>query len=300
MYKRYDSAALTKFIRKATTEKGDKFQIEILEAILDSENFVEWLDNKVNFGEGDEDVMFPPGFVPLAVGEYVEFPIETVLMYYSAWEEFSLADASSPSFWAYVTRQSIIKGIVAPHNLALSVKDKNPLADNAGKEKIQHAFSLSDDDKRCEWIDRRVRNFIRNLCGIVEVRGTRSIYQDCPFARAWWQCHVARSVSSDDWKENILPVLWEKGLWGEMSEKMASQLTVIGDVNIRSGIINHLRVQTQSRRAGPQVEKLLSQVGVMCAWRALGYFPPDKVKEVVDEIAELAFSEDSNGSPKPA
>ena len=294
MYKRYDSAALTDFIHTAIAKPGGDFQSEILHRILEGDGFVEWLDQQIKFGTGEQDIVFPAESVKLEAGEYVGFTKETIRMYYLAWKELQLSDTSSSSFWAYVTRQAIVKNIVSPHSLALSSTEGSSLKDSTGKHKIEGTLSFSG-DKPIKQMDHRIRNFIRNLCGFVP-RGARSIYQDCPFARAWWQCYVAQSVSPNDWEKEILPVLWERGLWREISEKMASSLTVIGDVRIRSGIILHLREQREDRWIGKNVEELLSQVGVMCAWRSLGYFPPEKVKEFVDEIADSAFSKNSNGN----
>ena len=294
MYKRYDSVELTNFIHKAVAKPGGAFQSEILHSILKGEEFVEWLDEQIKFGTGEQDIAFPSKSVMLEAGEYIGFTKETICMYYLAWQKLPLSDTSSSSFWAYVTRQAIVNGIVHPHSLALSSTEGSSLKDSTGKHKIKATLNLPDNE-RPKKMDERIRNFIRNLCGIVEERGTRSIYQDCPFARAWWQGYIAQSVSPNNWEKEILPVLWEKGLWGEISSKMASRLTVIGDVNIRSGIILHLREQEESRWTGDNVEKLLSQVGVMCAWRSLGYFPPEKVKEFVDKTADSVFSKNSNG-----
>ena len=297
MNKRYDSLELTRFIRHAIAQKGGDSQHEILQNVLNGENFVSWIDGKIALGKGDEEILFPPESVRLGAGEYVDFPLTTALMYYSAWENLPLSDAASPSFWAYVTRQAIANGKLAPYNLVLSTADSCP-NDNTGKDKIEEAFKLSD-AKRNKAMDGLVRNFIRNLCGISEVRGARSIYQDCPFARSWWQCHIAhsvsQSVSSNDWNNTILPILREKPVWEQMSDKMASRLTVIGDINIRNGIILHLHEQEKGQRDKTNVKNLLSRIGVMCAWRALGYFSSEDVKKIVGGVSELLFSENSNG-----
>ena len=287
--KRYDSIALRNFRRKAITEKGDDFQKEILTCILDSENFPPWLDEKINQPTEGDDIVFPSGCRRLCTKEYIEFPETTMRMYYSEWQDIPLSDAATPGFWAYVTRQAVVEHKIASHDLVLSSKESQP-DDSAGRSKIEEALE-SADDIRSDKMDKLIRNFLRNLCGLHEVRSARSLYQDCPFARAWWQCHVAHKASPNDWHDRILPMLREKPVWEIVSDRMVSGLAVIGDINIRNGVILYLLEQKERKK--DDIRDLLARVGVMSGWCALGSFSAEEIK---GKIPELFISHNSNGN----
>ena len=290
MNKRYDPIALRNFRRKAIVENGDDFQREILTRILDGKNFAPWLDEKINCPTEGDNIAFPSECKRLCTKEYIEFPETTMRMYYLAWQGIPLSDAATPAFWAYMTRQAVAEGKLASHDLVLSSQDSKPDA-VTGKNNIKQALEDLTGDAQSDQMGKLTRNFIRNLCGLHEKRGARSIYQDCPFARAWWQCHIAHKASPNDWQDKILPMLREKPVWEHVSDKMVSRLTVIGDINIRNGIILHLLEQKERKKEN--IKDLLTRIGVMSAWCALGFFSPEEIK---GKIEELFVSHNSNGN----
>ena len=77
---------------------------------------------------------------------------------------------------------------------------------------------------------------------------------------------------------------------------MATRLTVIGDRNIRDGIVGFLLDQPSKSRffEKKHLHRLLTEIGVMCSWRALGFFPPAQVKEIVDSLSKRVTA-DSDG-----
>ena len=280
MNKRYDSIALRNFMRKAVAEKGSDFQREILSHILDGKNFVEWLDGQINVPTKGEEIPFPAEPRRLSTSQYVRFTEETALVYYSAWKnDVSLSDAATPAFWAYITRRAIAEGKMTSHDMVLSPRYGSTEPD-AGKDLINETFNDLSGEEQSKQMDNLVRNFARNLSGLY-LRGTRSVYQNCPFARAWWQCRIAESTSQNNWQQVILPMLRDNTIWEEMSAKMVSQLAVVGDLNIRNGIILHLLEQKSPKK---DIYNLLAGIGVMSGWCALGYFSPEEIK---GKIAEL-------------
>ena len=289
MNKRYDSIVLRNFRRKAIAEKGDDFQEEILTCILDGENFPSWLDEKIDQPTEGDDIVFPSECRRLCTKEYIEFPQTTMCMFYSAWQDIPLSDAATPGFWAYVTRQAVVEHKIASHDLVLSSKGSPP-DNSAGRSRIEEVLEITDATRPDE-MDKLIRNFLRNLCGLHEVRSARSLYQDCPFARAWWQCHVAHKASPNDWHDRILPMLREKPVWEIVSDRMVSGLTVIGDINIRNGVILYLLEQNERKKV--DIRDLLVRVGVMSGWCALGSFSAEEIK---GKIPELFISHNSNGN----
>ena len=46
-------------------------------------------------------------------------------------------------------------------------------------------------------LDRCVRTVLRRLGGLPEARGNRSVYVNCPLARAWWRERLVAEVATD-------------------------------------------------------------------------------------------------------
>ena len=293
-HKRYDSAAFSQFRKEGISEKGGDIQRQILEAAgnLDSADFVAWLDGKIAFygdgavpvvGDNDPALLDAPR---LSVGEFITPPQNTALLWFATWWDLPLSDAVRPSFWGYVTRQMIAAGKLRPYDLALS-HNRKAQDEFEGKAEINEALNASGDE-RPKKMDACVRNFFRRLSSLPEERGARSVYLNCPFSRVWWQCHVARSVAPDEWEESVLPLLTVPTVWEQLADKMASRLTVLGDENIRNGIIQFL-MSDDSRgdfRKRVPLNSLLVRVGVMTSWCALGFFPPKDVQARVREISQ--------------
>ena len=294
-HKRYNSTAFSQFRKEGISEKGGDSQRQILEAArdLDSADFVAWLDERIAFygdgavsvvGDDDPALLEAPR---LSVGEFITPPQNTALLWFAAWQDFPLSDAVSPSFWGYLTRQMIAAGKLRPYDLMVSSRSQTEQRDEfAGKNQINGALNASEQE-RPKKMDACVRDFFRHLSGLPEERAARTVYLDCPFSRAWWQCHVARSVAPDGWKEGVLELLMKRAVWEQLAEKMASRLTVLGDANIRNGIIQFLMsddIQGNFRKKD-LLRPLLIRVGVMTSWCALGFFPPKDVQARVREIS---------------
>ncbi len=288
-YKRYNAASLTQFRRKLIEEQGGSSQKILLESAMDCENrdFVLWLDGQIvhhgnvdNPIEGDADIPLPD-FPPKFTGcDFINPSTDTINHWFSAWKVLHISDAANSSVWAYITRQMIAAEKLRPYDLMVGPADKGD--EFLGKDKIIKALNISNTDKRKEEMDKCVRHFIRHLCGLYEVRSTKTLYQDCPFAKAWWQCHIAESFENYN---DAIRVIRNKAIWGKLSEKISSSLTVLGDKNIRNGIIMFL-MENDTYHKKSSFKDLLTSVGIMSTWCALGYFPPEQVKEHVAIIAE--------------
>ncbi len=296
--KRYNSAALTSFKKSLIRKKGDSSQKTLLENAKNYENhdFVSWLDEQiVHYGngitapiKGDIDAALPD-MPKLSASEFINPPESTIHNWFSTWRTLQISDAANSSVWAYITRQMIAEGKLRPYDLMLSAADKGD--EFAGKHKIENALAPNvSEEEKSKRMDKCVRNFLRRLCGLYEERGTRSLYQNCPFAKAWWQCHIAESVKSTDKiinADKVVSLFQKKPVWEQLSDKIATRLTVLGDENIRNGIIMFL---TENNRDAyhkiPPLRDLLTSVGIMTTWCALGYFPPEQVKMHIAGIAE--------------
>ncbi len=292
--KRYNSASLTKFKQELIKDKDGSYQKILLEHAKNDENhdFISWLDGKiVHHGyngitdpiEGDIDIVLPN--TQLNALEFINFNPgkETIHNWLPTWEVLQISDAANSSVWAYITRKMIAEEKLRPYDLMVGPRDKGD--SYKGKSKIAYALNASGEQK-LEKMGECVRNFLRNLCGLYEIRGARSLYQDCPFARAWWQHHIAESIKSTD-KHAVISVLIKKTLWRTLSDKITTRLTILGDENIRNGIIMFLTKENNvAYHEGDPLKDLLISVGIMTTWCALGYFPPEQVQMHVADIAK--------------
>lgn len=286
MHKRY-SDGIDAFGKEAIKQKGSDFQREILEkSKLPPTEFVRWLDDRVAyFSDGDDVIMgdsdvLLPSTPKFTAGQFINPPADVMVEWYNTWKNIPMNAASSAGFWAYVTRRMIEQEKLLPCYLPMRTGTESGNGEDAGKDVIDQAIASGP-----EQMDKCVRNFCRHLSGLRAARGARSLYVNCCLARAWWKCHVAESALQQNWKDSALPIIREGGLWENLGEKMASSLTVLGDVNIRDGIVKFLLSDKgKNYRAGKQTTSLLLRVGAKTSWCAMGIFTPDEVCEQVAEI----------------
>ncbi len=290
--KRYTSTHLTKFKQKLLSAKGSASQINLLKIARDADTghqFVSRLNTQIKFYndgiayfiEGDDSVSLPDIPPKLSASEFINPTIDTINHWFSAWENLYIGDAANPNVWAYITLQMIDEEKLPYCDLMLSATDKHD--ETTGMHKIENALNAKGEEKQ-KRVDECVRNFLRRLCGLSETRGARSLYQDCPFAKAWWQCHIAKSVKNTD---EVISLFQKKHVWTQLSDKMTSSLTVLGDENIRNGIIMFLTEKNSvTYHKEFPLKDLLTSVGIMTTWFALSYFPPEQVKIYIAELAK--------------
>ena len=130
--------------------------------------------------------------------------------------------------------------------------------------------------------------------GAACLREALSLYNDCPPARAWWQRRIAEQAANNIERESkeILALFQSGPVWETLSEKMASRLTVIGDVKLRDGVIAFLLSSEERFKK----ENLLRGIGVMSAWRGLGIFSPQEIKGIIDNeiVSKIASVPEGN------
>ena len=110
-------------------------------------------------------------------------------MLYSSWSYVAPALACRSTFWAAVTLNHVRHGLIDSAFLAANGGNLP-----GGAERID--FALNDrSNSGPQRVDNCVRTVLRRLGGLPEVRGNRSVYVDCPFARAWWRERMIEQAS---------------------------------------------------------------------------------------------------------
>ena len=291
--KRYRADAFRQFQMAAIKLRGGEMQVDILQAARNRTggDFVNWLEGTIRQCAGNDDIIIGSDEPPVPVeplkysaADFRQPPEHTSDQMWEAWKVITPGIACSASVWAYIVARMIAAEKIEPYYLAVGSNGSK----TDGRAEIDSALGQTG-DKRAKDIDKCVRAFLRRLSGLLE-RGTRSVYQNCPPARAWWQHYIAmqavRNIGCEE--ESAKELLKTPVVWELLSDKMASRLTVIGDRNLRDGIVKFLLDGKNAKFSGDKktLNHLFSDIGVMAAWRALGYFPPKRVEEILStEIA---------------
>ena len=222
--------AYTKFRRILLKTKGSDKQKVFLEHVRDTNSFIALMSKIETVGNVDMDLT--PW--PLTESEFKDPPIDTERAIYKSWSRIPPAVACRSTFWACLTLEHIRHGRIQSVYLAA-----NGGALSGGAERID--LVLNDSTARApQRIDSCVRTVLRRLGGLPEVRGNRSVYVDCPFARSWWRERMAREAARDDphllvCARTILRL--NQTYWEKFIDRVVFRNSTFGSVNIRNAFI---------------------------------------------------------------
>lgn len=222
----------TNLRKKLLRTKGSNTQIEFLKKVRDSKSFIKHMKD-IDLKELGE---IPILSEKLTENEFNEPPIQTECTIYSEFKSLSPAQACRSSFWAHVTLEHLRSSIIESSYLAA-----NRGSQTSGLERIDSALGI-DDEKKIKRIDDCVRTILRRLSGLPE-RGKRSVYTDCPFARAWWREYMVNQATKNDDKlakslRNVIrssPTYWE-----EFINRVVIRSPLFGSENVRSAFLRSL------------------------------------------------------------
>ena len=157
--------------------KGSDTQRGFLQDVRDTNAFLQRMSAIPTVGSTTAPVIPEP----LTESEFKEPPSTTEQALYNTWSSLPPATACRSTFWAHVTLDHIRQGRIQSSYLAA-----NGGTLPGGLERIDHVLADAT-DQGPKLIDLCVRTVLRRLGGLPEIRGGRSVYVDCPFARAWWR-----------------------------------------------------------------------------------------------------------------
>lgn len=280
--------------RKLLGDKGGNVQKEFLKKlVLQGPDFARYLDEEIKILGKESNISDVAGHEKIAAGivapkikltaaDFLKISNKTQLEMYRLWKGVSMDDANSATFWASVNCMLLENEVIPPIYLAMS--SKNPPENEAAAKRLVSTA-------KGKMMDTYVRNFLRNFARAKSDRGVRGLYIDNKMASAWWQCRIAEEGGRADWATTTLPVIKDRAVWEPLMEKMSAQVSVLGEVSIRSGIALFL---TSDKRLGSynstnkkkKFIDLLLHVGAMSAWRALEYMHPEKICQEIKKIMD--------------
>ncbi len=273
-YPALDDAGYTALRKALLKEKGGDQQKALLTAARDSRDFIGWLEQRIGpEGTGEP---FDIGDEQLSEGEYKELPAMVEQQLFERWAGLTPALASEETFWGYVTLTYIRQGLIEAHFLA------GNSANLAGLERIDRALK----DDHAKGMDDVTRTILRRLGGLPEVRGKRSVYVDCPFARAWWRGYVAREVCAEtgaDFHRVWQTLTTTQTYWEKLIDLIVSRNAVLGDSKVRSALIWAVseRLDEPGLLVADTIRTISRQIGIRAAWQELAVFETSDLKQLM-------------------
>ncbi len=180
-------------------------------------------------------------------------PADTEQTVYETLANLSPATACRSTFWASYTCDSIERNQIKA--VYLAAKRGNL---SGGAARIDRALrGQSEPDAKV--IDDCVRTILLRMGGIPEARGKRTVYVDCPFARAWWREWIVEEVAGRDddiarLVGNVLRI--NQTYWEKIVDRIVSRNSTFGAVEVRKAFLLTLALEVESAREDGRVSRL--------------------------------------------
>lgn len=280
-YKQFDDASYTVLRKNLLRTKGSDEQKAFLNVLRSSDAYSVWMKEQVDIVPGDELPILEEN---LTEAEFKEPPKSTERQIFEFYESIPPASACRVTFWGFMTLRHIEEGRIQASFL---VADGGSLP--SGLARIDHVLRAGGSDKE---IDATVRTALRRMSGLPEARGNKSVYVNCPFARAWWRRYLEREVCNNTGAKltAVAKVLrYSQQYWENLIILVVSRNSVVGDGNVRTALIWALSERVNEDEKNPlfrakALKKIVRLIGVRLAWQELGVFSVEELKELMEEL----------------
>ena len=273
-YAKLNDVAYTELRTGLIETKGSLLQTYLLKMTRETGTFLEYMGMKpLLTGIKGDPIPLHEG--KLTQDEYKHLPPTVEKELYGKWDAFTPALACHTSLWGKATLDHIRAGKIESYYLASNTRGE------CGLKRIDKA--LAGDNKKA--IDDVVRTILRQMGGLPEARGIRSVYADCPFARAWWRVHIVNEVcdaTGDDAKKIHKLLNQSQTIWERLILLTVSRNSVLGDSNIRSALISEL-ANSQYKITGDHITDLTRLIGRQQALRELGILKISELKTMMQK-----------------
>ena len=278
-YEHLDDSSFTKFRKTLIYEKGSTKQRDFLEALREHDNFIKYFQNEVKFQESKSLDVLPE---KLTENEYKDPPKDTEEKIFKIWKQLKRADACRVTFWGLVTFRHIEKNRIEPFFLAGN--GGNLLG---GLERIDRVLK----NGKPKEIDAAVRDALRRLSGLPEARGNRSVYVNCPLARAWWRQYLAEEIydlTHAD-KGKVIEIFRKSNsYWEELIMSVVSRNSILGDSSVRTALVWALSERTSDSSDSKlfiqnTLKEIHRRIGVYSASQELAIYSPKELKKIIED-----------------
>ena len=291
LYAEFDGAAYTELRKDLLREKGSLRQHEFLGAVRHSDRFLDYLKDAIPIYDGDT---MPLCEEELSEQVYMDPPQDIEEGLYRAWHMLTPRLACRPTFWAAVTMQHIEASRIRSSYLAA-----NGGPTKTGAQRIDLALSNQDP----KLVDGCVRTVIRRMSGLPEDRGNRSVYVNCPLARAWWRERMVARVLAHGGivqRPMVLEVLRSnQEYWERLISVIVSRNSVLGSAVVLEAFVASLaklsnaKPETHLLKA-QQLVKAVRRLSTIAASRELGVL---EFSDLVDLSWDVIWKQHQNTVP---
>ncbi len=232
-FKELSDTEYAEFRKELLRAKGSEKQQKFLRIVRDTDTFLDHMSAIATDGTVDAALATEP----MTESEYKDPPPSTEQALYAAWSTLTPSVACRSTFWANLTIEHIRAGLVQSTYLAANGGNLS-----GGAERID--FALNETHRQgLKQIDVCVRTVLRRLGGLREVRGNRSVYVDCPFARAWWREHTVNQAAGGDAQiaSGVRAILrTNQTYWEKLIDRIVFRNSTFGSENIRNAFLRAL------------------------------------------------------------
>ena len=282
-YRELDAVQFSKFRRRLLRAKGGTYQRQFATAAANNDSFVEFVREEASSFGGKKP---PLHECPMTENEFRDPPASTEISLYESWKEVPARTACRTAFWADITIRHVEADKIQANYLAANGGDQS-----GGARRLE--IVLQDESpNREKRLDDCVRTILRRLGGLPEARGSRTVYVDCPFARAWWRERLVREISNQPGAttEQVRSVLrLSQSYWEELVTLVVSRNSVLGSERVRTSFILSLahrlcRDPNSPLRIGKELRNACRALGIIQATRELSVLEDHPLRLVMNEL----------------
>ena len=269
-YRELRDTDYTSFRRNLLRKKGGQAQVEFLRAVRAGNSV--FLDYMSHLGR-DGEVAAPGLTGRLTEFEFRMPPSDTEQAIYGVLADLAPVTACRSAFWAGYTCDAIERDQIQAVYLAANggnlqggaARIDRALRTLGGNEPEAQGEVVGGNDERpgAKLVDACVRTILRRMGGIPEARGKRTVYVDCPFARAWWRVWIVEEVADND--EDIARLVGNvlrlsQTYWEKIVDRIVSRNSTFGASEVRRAFLLTLALEIESARqdvraSGSHLEK---------------------------------------------
>lgn len=271
-------SSYTRLRKQLLRKKGSPLQREFLASLESRELFCRRMEEWVGFEPGD---VLPTVVTRLSESQFSKPPLSTEREMFATWHNVLPAQACRTTFWGRVTVWHIEAEKIEPWFL-VSQNEKG----KGGRVRIEELRRQGSEKD----IDDAVRTSLRRMSGLPEARGAlRSVYADCPLARAWWRCYLATEACerSGANRDDVLNVFRRSTTyWEKLIMLVISRNSVVGDAGVRTALVWALSEFVEDEAwahlfKAEMLERIARALGIRLAWQELSVLPIRELKELI-------------------
>ena len=225
----------------------------------------------------------------MSEAEFGNPPSDTERRMFEAWGDLTPRIACRTTFWGRVSYRHIEDGRIESAFLAV-----NGGGNVSGAQRIDAALNATGEEAT-SLLDRCVRTVLRRFGGLPEARGNRSVYVNCPLARAWWRERLVAEATNEGegLGRAIRAVVHPESqqYWEDLVTFVVSRNSVFGSLAVRNVLIRALAKALDENARSPLrtadgLKQVCRTVSAIQASRELSVIPVEEVTRLIASVVQ--------------